>query len=301
MQFHYDKTLQQRVKAAPQIADGTPAWLTLCLAKSLKEWLGQSCRISLQDGKAQLQLGYETLSVPVPEFAETFAPLVCKVDPIWPVQIFGLADDRELIGLSFTEMGGEYLVQQHSLSGIWCENLQDIYFCIQLPDPMAASCMYQLLWAAIQDTCVVAFDWRFADFLDQQKLFTADRTLSYCYVSLDTGSAQEDPIACLSGLRLEQKEALWRLFLEKHLVPPEFEWVRDALLQDGVPNWIEWHLALYRTLEDLGIHFLCSGGQFELMDSTGKRLYFSVDHTNAAEHVLMKILFPLNQSFHPHM
>lgn len=24
-------------------------------------------------------------------------------------------------------------------------------------------------------------------------------------------------------------------------------------------------------------------------------LYFSVDHTNAAEHVLMKILFPLNQ------
>lgn len=145
MQFHYDKTLQQRVKAAPQIADGTPAWLTLCLAKSLKEWLGQSCRISLQDGKAQLQLGYETLSVPVPEFAETFAPLVCKVDPVWPVQIFGLADDGELIGLSFTEMGGEYLVQQHSLSGIWCENLQDIYFCIQLPDPMAASCMYQLL------------------------------------------------------------------------------------------------------------------------------------------------------------
>ena len=29
--------------------------------------------------------------------------------------------------------------------------------------------------------------------------------------------------------------------------------------------------------------------------------FISVDHTNAAEHVLMKILFPLNQSFHPHM
>ena len=84
-------------------------------------------------------------------------------------------------------------------------------------------------------------------------------------------------------------------FLEKHLVPPEFEWVRDALLQDGVPNWIEWHLALYRTLEQLGIRFLCNGSQFELLDSAGKRLYFSVDHTTAVEHVLMKILFPQNQ------
>lgn len=295
MQFHYDKTLKQKIKAMTQIADETPAWLTICLAKSLKEWLGQSCRVSYQDGKPQLQLGYEVLSVPVLEFAQTFAPLACKVNPIWPVQIFGMAENRELIELSFSEMGGGYIVQQHNISGIWCDNFQDIYLCIQFPDPLSADCMYQLLCAAVHDAYVVAFDWRFADFLNQQRLFTADRTLSYCYVSLNSNSAQENPAACLSGLQPQQKEDLWRLFLEKHLVPPEFEWLRDALLQDGVPNWIEWHLALYRTLEQLGIRFLCSGGQFELMDSAGKRLYFSVDHTNAAEHVLMKILFPLNQ------
>lgn len=61
MQFHYDKTLKQKIKAMTQIADETPAWLTICLAKSLKEWLGQSCRVSYQDGKPQLQLGYEVL------------------------------------------------------------------------------------------------------------------------------------------------------------------------------------------------------------------------------------------------
>ena len=99
MQFHYDKTLKQNVKAMTQIAEETPAWLTICLAKSLKEWLGQSCRVSHPDGQTQLQLGYEVLSAPVPEFAETFAPLVCNVDSIWPVQIFGMADNRELIEL----------------------------------------------------------------------------------------------------------------------------------------------------------------------------------------------------------
>lgn len=295
MRFHYDKTLTQKVKGMTRTADETPAWLTLYLAKSLKAWLGQPCRVSYQEGTVQLQFGFEVLSVPVLEFADTFAPLICKVDPIWPVQVFGMADNRELIELSFAEQNGEYLVEQHNISGIWCENLQDICLCIQFPDPLSASCMYQLLLAAVRDAYVVAFDWSFADFLDRQKLFTEDRTLSYCYVSLAAGPAQENPAACLAGLQLKQKEALWQLFLEKHLIPPEFEWIRDAWLQDGVPNWIEWHLALYQTLERLGIRFLCSGGQFELMDKEGKRLYFSVDHTNAAEFVLMKILFPLNQ------
>lgn len=100
-----------------------------------------------------------------------------------------MTDNRELIEFSFAEMSGKYIVQQHDISGIWCENFQDIYLCIQFPDPLSASCMCQFLWAAVQDEYVVAFDWRFTDFLDQQKLFMADRTLSYCYVSLDTNSA----------------------------------------------------------------------------------------------------------------
>ena len=186
----------------------------------------------------RLQLGYEILSVPVLEFAQAFAPLICKVNPVWPVRIFGMADNHELIELSFSdaETSGAYIVRQRSISGIWCENIQDIYVCIQFPDSLSAGCMYRLLWAAAYDIYAVAFDWEFADFLEQQKLFQTDRTLSYCYVSLDTDSVQENSAVCLSGLQLEQKENLWRLFLEKHLVPPEFEWVRDALLQDGVPT-----------------------------------------------------------------
>ena len=62
---------------------------------------------------------------------------------------------------------------------------------------------------------------------------------------------------CLAGLTMEQKEVLWRLFLEKRLLPPEFEWLRNALLKDVAPNWAEWNLALYHVLEQLKIRFLC--------------------------------------------
>ncbi len=295
MQFHYDKTLQQKIKTMAKIADDTPAWLTIYLIKSLKEWLGQPCRVSYQEGETLLQLGYEVLYVPVVEFAQLFAPLIGKVNKIWPVQIFGMADNHELVEISFAESNNEYIVQQRNVSGIWCDNLQDIYLSVRFPDALSAGCMCQIIWAAIRDEQVAVFDWRFADFLNQQKLCKADYTLSYCYVSLATDIAQKNPAACLSGLKLQQKEVLWRMFLEKHLAPPEFEWVKDALLQDGVPDWIEWHLALYRTLEQLGIRSINVGSAFELMDNAGKRLYFSMEHDNAAEHVLMKILFPLNQ------
>ena len=47
--------------------------------------------------------------------------------------------------------------------------------------------------------------------------------------------------------------------------------------------------------EKLGIRFLCQNGQFELLDQQDKRLYFSVDHGDAAAQALMKALFPLNR------
>ena len=66
-----------------------------------------------------------------------------------------MADNRELIELSFAETNGEYIVQQHNISGTWCENVQDIYLCIQFPDPLSAGRMYQLLCAAVHDEYVL--------------------------------------------------------------------------------------------------------------------------------------------------
>ena len=146
----------------------------------------------------------------------------------------------------------------------------------------------------LKKSAAVALEWEYADFLEQQRLARIDRTLSYCYVSLEEEESA-DPVGWLSGLTLQQKCELWRMFLGKRLFLPEFEWLRDAMLQGAVPNWIEWHLALYRVLEEENIRFFCKDGQFELLDKEGHRIYFGVDHSEAAEQVLMKVLFPLNQ------
>ena len=242
----------------------------------------------------RMQFGYEVLTFPVAEFAQIFGPLIYAIHQAWPVQVFGMGSQDELVELSFTKEGTAPTIQQKNVSGIPCAELRDLYFCVKFPDPLAADCMFRLLDAVEKKSAAVALEWEYADFLEQQRLARIDRTLSYCYVSLEEEESA-DPVGWLSGLTLQQKCELWRMFLGKRLFLPEFEWLRDAMLQGAVPNWIEWHLALYRVLEEENIRFFCKDGQFELLDKEGHRIYFGVDHSEAAEQVLMKVLFPLNQ------
>lgn len=295
MQFHYEQMLERRFEADQPKYKESPAWMIIFLIKSLKDWFGQPQRIFSQNESTQLQLGYEVLAAPVMEFAQAFGPLVYEVQQTWPVQIFGMADNNELVELSFSKDGATYMIGQRSISGTWWENLSDLYLCIDFPDSMSTNCMKQILNAVKEEIPTVALGWDSADFLKQQALTQIDRTLSFCYVSFDPIATQEDPTAYLAGLTLEQKGMLWCLFLKMRLLPPEFEWLRDAWLQNRVPKQIEWHLSLYCVLEQLGIRFICSGNKFELIDGEGNRIYFGVDHYNAAEQVLMKLLFPLNQ------
>ena len=57
-----------------------------------------------------------------------------------------------------------------------------------------------------------------------------------------------------------------------------------------------------KTIDEIATLLYISGmsaarlvGYHELLDKEGHRIYFGVDHSEAAEQVLMKVLFPLNQ------
>lgn len=291
MKIHFEKTTECRLAPDTSVPDVSPARLALCLVQSLRNWFGTPSR-RMMDG-TQLQYGYEVLTVPVQEFSEIFGPLVQKIHQAWPIQIFGLGGQTELVELSFPRDEAGTMIRQYSISGHYYEQLRDLYLRIRFPDEQAAECMSKLLDAAEKESDAAALEWKYADFLDQQKLAEIDRTLSFCYVSFE--EVESRPSVYLSALTPQQKCQLWRLYLEKGLLPPEFEWLRDALTQGDVPDWLEWQLALYSVLEKLGIRFLCQNGQFELLDQQDKRLYFSVDHGDAAAQALMKVLFPLNR------
>ena len=295
MRFRYNQTIERTICPKTVAVANSPAWLIICLIKSLNDWLGLPHRVFYRHGDRQLKIGYEVLSFPTDELAENFGSLVSKIDQTWPLEVFGIADSGELVGISFAGDGDSLVMRQQSVSGVWFDELRDLYLTLLLPDIKAARCLFDLLRAVEDGRPAAAMEWEYADFLEQQHLACIDRTLSFCYVYFEQDCPDDAPLACLLSLTLEQKQKLWLLFLEKRIFPPEFEWLWDTLVNQCAPNWIEWTLSLFSVLEHLNIQFICRGSQFELLDGLGKRLYFGVDHTGAAEQVLMKILFPLNQ------
>ena len=168
MQFHFEKTLEKRYEPQVTVTNETPAWLMICLAESIKDWIGQSPRIFCKSEEPYLQFGYEVLTFPVAEFAQIFGPLIYAINQAWPVQVFGMGSQDELVELSFTKEGTAPTIQQKNVSGIPCAELRDLYFCVKFPDPLAADCMFRLLDAVEKKSAAVALEWEYADFLEQQ-------------------------------------------------------------------------------------------------------------------------------------
>ena len=290
MLFRYDHIQEQRFTPSLSVPPSSPARLTLDLVRFLSRWFHESHRTLHQTGSDRLQIGFPDMALPTGDFGETYGLLLARIGRDWPLQCFALSDSDELVGLTFTEQGDTLLYQQQNLSGRWYEDLQDLYLDLTLPNAEAADCMGELLEAIERDPySVVALDWKYRSFLESQQLAGLDTTLSFCYVSPtdETGTA-------LDRMTLPQKQLLWRRFLRGVSCPPEFEWVWRAYSDGALSDWMEWSLALYQVLEELGYQLVSEAGRFQLLDPRGRRIYFSVEHQTAAEKVFMKILFPLN-------
>ena len=66
---------------------------------------------------------YPTAAAPVLGFAQALGPLVYEVRQTWPVQIFGMTDNHELVELWFSKTDTAYIVGRRNVSGVWWENL----------------------------------------------------------------------------------------------------------------------------------------------------------------------------------
>lgn len=292
MLFHYENEMVRVMPCVERSEDSeTPAVTTIRLTQALSEYFGIQPQISHAEGERDIYIAYHSAVFSNWEYGDAFGYDMAVLGESWPVWLYGVADDGELVRLCYRLEPHGLQVKQQNLSGEWQETLQDFCLCLQLPDRIAAGSMSLLLRALETDAIAVALEWEHADFVQQQALADIDRTWTFCYVVL---SGEQTIFNQLLAPTLSQKRQLWRLFLQDGFQPPEFEWLQDAVSLQKPCDWLDWVLSLCQTLEELGYQTVRAGNRFELLDGTGRRIYYSVDHPRAAERLLMKILFPLN-------
>lgn len=218
--------------------------------------------------------------------------IMAQINKDWPLYIVGTAENGETVYVNVFYDNNKILVKQDSFSGKTTDILTDICFQIVCPDENSTENLMNILNDLNWKTGIIVSKWINLDFLEKNDFIVEKERKGYfCYASIQDDVTTEDYLESLSFLN---KVKIWETFLKYGAASLELEWLNNKIYDGGLYNHIEWEIALWKTIELLDFSLVVKENLFQIFDSDGKRLYFSVEHNNFAEKALMKILFPLN-------
>ena len=112
----------------------------------------------------------------------------------------------------------------------------------------------------------------------------------FAYLDLLEGVISADRLDALS---MEQKEALWEVYLGEGFSPLEFEWLWESYEAGGAEGMLEWELALQTALDRLDIRVENDAKGFQVTGEYGR---FRLDYITApaAGKLFLKALFPVS-------
>lgn len=293
MLYPYKIASEKYLSCMESLPEDTPGRLSICLLDMLREWFHTEGEVHYASGSKAVYIIYKRVIFSPMDFFDEWGQIMALLSETWPVCAYGTALTRETMRLEAYNEGGKIRAVQKNISGKKANELEDCCLQMEFPDAQTAANMQKVLAAFRLEANTVALDWKYADFLNKQKIAWMEQGSAFCYLSID----KQPPIEkCLEALDFSQKKELWDLFLKDGFQPLEFEWLAELSRKNMVFDLLEWELALKEVLCELNYSVENQFGSFALLDGEGRRLYYSIDHLSAAEKFLLKMIFPINFS-----
>lgn len=293
MLYPYQIASEKYLSCMESLPEDTPGRLSICLLDMLDEWFNEEGEIHYAQGSKAIYVIYKRVAFSPADFFEEWGQIMAQLDENWPVCVYGTAQTRETVRLEAHQCDGKIKMTQKNISGKKANQLEDCCLQVELPDVKSAENMQIVLKSFHIGKNTVAFDWKYADFLKEQKIAWIEQGYAFCYLSID----ERPPLnQCLEALDFSQKKELWDLFLKDGFQPLEFEWLAELSKKGMVSDLLEWELSLKEVLTELGYRVENTSSNFALIDGSGKRLYYGIDHLSAAEKFFLKMIFPINFS-----
>ncbi len=286
----YEKRLADSMKLpySGQIASETPGRLAAVLAAGL--CADFDLRPSVFSGSRFVTLLLRGVGFACGDFARQYGEVLALLSGSWPAAAYGTVCSGETGEISARLQDGKVLIELRCVSGKRFEMLSDLCVRIQCGDERQAAALSALLSRIRPGRGCVALPRQYEDFYCEQGLADPMPGALFCYCPLD-GEAEAS--ACLDGLSIGQKAALWRTFLEDGVCSREFEWLYALYEQDEAVHLLEWEVALQSVLEALGFQIVNQTGAFDIQDAQGARRRFHYENGSPAEKMFLKILFPI--------
>ncbi len=273
-----------------------PCWELLALLSGINEWLegAYPCiQSSLQKQAVSVYILYRNVVYTPEGFWDLFGQVLAQIHEKWPICVYGTAENQETVRLTARAEEDAILLTQESISGKRAGMMNTLCIQVDCTDNRTAERVAALLTAMHWDTNVAALNnWQEADFLREQRLLLETEVPGFfCYAGVDP---EVTAGAMLDSLDFRQKLMLWTVFLRDGFEPAEFSWMADNITRDTLEDRLEWELALWEAMDQLGFTVVNREKDFAVYDGAGRRLYFGADCRRPAERAFLKILFPLN-------
>lgn len=216
------------------------------------------------------------------DFIEVYAPMMAAISHHWPVTVYGTIQGTEIGSLRAEWCDGEIRWTMCSGSGKPFHTLGEL--CVQI-NMGEDTLLGEALKGLSCRQCVISLDRGRSEGLAKRI-----NGAWFAYVDLLENVSNADRLYALS---MEQKEALWELYLGEGFSPLEFEWLWEYYESGDADGMLEWELALQTALERLDIRVENDAKGFHI---TGEYGHFRLDYITApaAGKLFLKALFPVS-------
>ena len=291
--IHYFKKSQQEEIPFSKYNSDVTAKLLLGFLCDLYEWSRTSPYIYHDTIKNNniLYAIYRDITFSVQDFWQTFGDYFTVLHQRWQIEVFGSElFTQKPVNLSFEKQNNKLYAVQKTVSGQYEDTINS--FCLRVQGFSADEInrLYLLCQATNWQNGILTADWSLSDIFEKEHISWLHTNSCYCYGSILENFSQEK---ILDTLNFSQKIKLWTGFLKNNLSYIEFDWLYDEISSQTLSNRSEWELALYTVLNRLDYTLKVSDTKFELYDGQSNPCYFSFNSENAAQKVLLKLLFPI--------
>lgn len=219
---------------------------------------------------------------------EEYGDIIGLVSEKFPITLNGIIDDFETGEIKAFFDHKHLKIQMKNSTGQEFDIISDLCIKIEVENYEELELINELLSRIQYNKTTIAIRKKWKKFFNSDK----DEFTKYHYILLDNNNDGENYI--INSLNTFQMTELWCDFLEENYTPYEFEILYENFKNGDSTRIFAWELSLRIALSKLNITIEYSNDDFKIVDKYGKKRRYTFESKSAAEKVLLKILFPVN-------
>ena len=227
---------------------------------------------------------------------DNYSLIIAEVSEKYPIVINGIINDFEEGEIKVFYEEDQLKLNKSNASGKDFLSLSDLCLKINVEKNEEIEILNEALSNIKYNKNCIAIRRKWDKYFSNYSINDNQKVMKYIYIPLETLDNEEEEY--LNSLSILQMKELWLDFLLDHHTALEFELLYNMFQKISMEKMHLWELALRIALSQCEFSIEYHDKEFNIVDKSGKRVYYNFESSSSAEKLLLKILFPIKTNLY---